>query len=145
MLMEHRDDSGRFGEVLLDLDAPDTIQFQLKGARRRMSWRQFVVALGLHTGEEMESPSFTRFLGTSPSYNLIRDLNPNTIQAPRQPPPPPATARTMPQRMAILEENVYEIRRVLAEQNEVIGAMARDFSRFIVWAASSIAQILDSA
>ncbi|GKF49602.1 hypothetical protein Tco_0142853 [Tanacetum coccineum] len=37
----------------------------------------------------------------------------------------------MPQRMAILEENVYEIRRVLAEQNEVIGAMARDFSRFI--------------
>ncbi|GKA27444.1 hypothetical protein Tco_0713612 [Tanacetum coccineum] len=28
----------------------------LGGARRRMSWRQFIVALGLHTGEEMESP-----------------------------------------------------------------------------------------
>ncbi|GJV24533.1 hypothetical protein Tco_1377228 [Tanacetum coccineum] len=45
----------RFGEVLLDLDAPGTIQFQLGRARRRLSWRQFILALGLHTGEEMES------------------------------------------------------------------------------------------
>ncbi|GJT06315.1 hypothetical protein Tco_0840777 [Tanacetum coccineum] len=37
------------------------------------------------------------------------------------------------------------IRRALAEQREVIGAMVRDFSRFIVWAASGIAQLLDSA
>ncbi|GKE86231.1 hypothetical protein Tco_1559973, partial [Tanacetum coccineum] len=50
----------RFGEVLLDLDASDTIQFQLGGARRRISWRQFIVALGLHTGDEMESPGFAR-------------------------------------------------------------------------------------
>ncbi|GJV44254.1 hypothetical protein Tco_1428790 [Tanacetum coccineum] len=48
--------TSRFEEVLLDLDAPGTIQFQLGRARRRMSWRQFIVALGLHTGEEMESP-----------------------------------------------------------------------------------------
>ncbi|GJR17014.1 hypothetical protein Tco_0965541 [Tanacetum coccineum] len=48
----------RFGEVLLDLDAPDTIQFQLGGARRRLSWRGFILALGLHTMEEMESPDF---------------------------------------------------------------------------------------
>ncbi|GJV42603.1 hypothetical protein Tco_1421043 [Tanacetum coccineum] len=54
-------------------------------------------------------------------------------------PPPPAAARTMPQRMARLEEDVHEIRRALAEQREVIGAMARDFSRFTIWAASSIA------
>ncbi|GKB54220.1 hypothetical protein Tco_0904973 [Tanacetum coccineum] len=52
----------RFGEVLLDLDAPDTIQFQLGGVRRRLSWSQFILALGLHTGEEMESPSFARFV-----------------------------------------------------------------------------------
>ncbi|GJS61443.1 hypothetical protein Tco_0656227 [Tanacetum coccineum] len=38
----------RFGEVLLDLDAPGTIQFQLGGARRH-------------------------FLGPLPSYTLIRD------------------------------------------------------------------------
>ncbi|GJY66441.1 hypothetical protein Tco_0468679 [Tanacetum coccineum] len=50
----------RFGEVLLDLDAPGTIQFQLGGARRRLSWRQFILALGLYTGEEMESPGFAR-------------------------------------------------------------------------------------
>ncbi|GKB15273.1 hypothetical protein Tco_0849196, partial [Tanacetum coccineum] len=56
----------RVGEVLLDLDAPITIQFQLGGARRRLSWRQFILALGLHTGEEMESPGFARFPGTSP-------------------------------------------------------------------------------
>ncbi|GJU35628.1 reverse transcriptase domain-containing protein [Tanacetum coccineum] len=51
----------RFREVLLDLDAPGIIQFQLGGARRRISWRQFIVALGLHTGEEMESPGFARY------------------------------------------------------------------------------------
>ncbi|GJY44315.1 hypothetical protein Tco_0432528 [Tanacetum coccineum] len=58
----------RFGEVLLDLDAPGTIQFQFGRARRRMSWRQFILALGLHTAEEMELP------GPPPSYPLIRDL-----------------------------------------------------------------------
>ncbi|GJV82763.1 hypothetical protein Tco_1522661 [Tanacetum coccineum] len=90
----------KFGELLLDLDAPGTIQFQLGGSRRRMSWRQFIVALGLHTGEEMESLGFARywsesermipwkgdlrdywrsistngdFLGPLPSYTLIRD------------------------------------------------------------------------
>ncbi|GKF54158.1 hypothetical protein Tco_0161068, partial [Tanacetum coccineum] len=50
----------RFGEVLLDLDAPSTIQFQLGRARRRLRWRQFILALGLHTGEEMESLGFAR-------------------------------------------------------------------------------------
>ncbi|GKB73089.1 hypothetical protein Tco_0934501 [Tanacetum coccineum] len=102
MAMEHRDEAGvvEVGEVLLDLDAPGTIQFQLGGARRRLSWRQFILALGLHTGEEMESPGFARywsesermipgkgdlhdywrdistdgdFLGPPPSYTLIRD------------------------------------------------------------------------
>ncbi|GJS05696.1 hypothetical protein Tco_0322204 [Tanacetum coccineum] len=42
-------------------------------------------------------------------------------------------------------EDVYENRRALAEQRKVIGAMAKDFSRFTVWAASGIAQLLDSA
>nr|GEX49418.1 hypothetical protein [Tanacetum cinerariifolium] len=55
----------RFGEVLLDLDAPTTIQFQLGGAKRRLSWRQFILALGLHTGEEMESLDFARYQSKS--------------------------------------------------------------------------------
>ncbi|GJR87758.1 hypothetical protein Tco_0211769 [Tanacetum coccineum] len=50
----------RFVEVLLDLDAPDTIHFQVGGAKRRLSRRQFILALGLHTREEMESPGFAR-------------------------------------------------------------------------------------
>ncbi|GKG06746.1 hypothetical protein Tco_0329715, partial [Tanacetum coccineum] len=61
------------------------------------------------------------------------------------PPPPLAAARTMPQRMARLEEDVHKIRRALAEQREVIVAMARDFSRFTVRAAGGIAQLLDLA
>ncbi|GJU80428.1 hypothetical protein Tco_1282793 [Tanacetum coccineum] len=35
--------------VILDLDTPGTLQFQLGEARRHMSWRQFILALGLHT------------------------------------------------------------------------------------------------
>ncbi|GJW31941.1 hypothetical protein Tco_0051973, partial [Tanacetum coccineum] len=71
------------------------------GARRRMSWRQFILALGLNTSEEMKLPGFARcwsksermilgkgdlhdywrsistdrdFLGPPLSYTLIRDL-----------------------------------------------------------------------
>ncbi|GJV02401.1 hypothetical protein Tco_1335970 [Tanacetum coccineum] len=67
--------------------------------------------------------------------------DPTPVQAP-QPPPP---ARTMPQRMARLEEDVHEIRVALGEQREVMDAMAKDFSRFTVWAARGISQLLDSA
>nr|GEX80338.1 hypothetical protein [Tanacetum cinerariifolium] len=85
----------RFREVLLDLDALGTILFQLRGARRHISWMEFILALGLHTREEMEYWSENErmvlgkgdlrdywrdistdgdFLGPSPSYTLIRDL-----------------------------------------------------------------------
>ncbi|GJW95238.1 hypothetical protein Tco_0174910 [Tanacetum coccineum] len=53
MLMEHRDEAG----AILDLDTLGTLQFQLGGARRRMSWRQFILALGLYTDEEMQTRS----------------------------------------------------------------------------------------
>ncbi|GJR81820.1 hypothetical protein Tco_0152605 [Tanacetum coccineum] len=278
----------RFGKVLLDLDAPGTIQFQLGGARRRLSWRQFILDLGLHTEEEMESFGFARywsesermipgkgdlhdywrgistdgdFLGPPPSYTLIRDpvlrlchrmmahsnaerswapekrfgvgrmsgahifggqfvarlaehfglltaeiprgltviapklpiidmnelvglhicaqfddtwawvamrpeRHPDAMagapavaedapatdegdqadQAPAQTPPPPlATTKTMPQRMAILEEDLHEIHGMLAKQRKVISAMARDFSRFCTWTTTSLARMMDSA
>ncbi|GKE78453.1 hypothetical protein Tco_1544573, partial [Tanacetum coccineum] len=61
MAIEHHDKA----EVLLDLDAPGTIQFQLGGAKRRLRWRQFILALGLHTGEEMKSPGFARYWSES--------------------------------------------------------------------------------
>ncbi|GJY58148.1 hypothetical protein Tco_0458040 [Tanacetum coccineum] len=76
----------------------------------------------------------------------VVDEGDQAVLAPVQaPPPPPTAAKTMPQRMARLEEDVYEIRGALAEQREVIGVMAKDFSKFTVWAANGIAQLLDSA
>ncbi|GJS38418.1 hypothetical protein Tco_0563461 [Tanacetum coccineum] len=90
----------RFGQAILDLDTPGTLQFQLGGSSRRMSWRQFILALGLYMEEEIQKAGFGvywaesakhipdkgdlrdywmgissagDFLGTSPSYTLIRD------------------------------------------------------------------------
>ncbi|GJW81516.1 hypothetical protein Tco_0145491 [Tanacetum coccineum] len=45
-------------EGVLDLDTARALQFQLGEARRRMSWRQFILALGLHTAKEMETAGF---------------------------------------------------------------------------------------
>nr|GEW00259.1 hypothetical protein [Tanacetum cinerariifolium] len=48
-------------------------------------------------------------------------------------------------RLARLEEEVHRIWVSLGKQHEVIDAMARDLSRFIVWAAGGLSQLLDSA
>ncbi|GJT23224.1 hypothetical protein Tco_0893161 [Tanacetum coccineum] len=105
MSMEHRDDAGvvvftslAWGRLFVTRGP----LFQLGGAKRRLSWRQFILALGLHTEEEMESLGFARywseskrmipgkgnlhvywrdisidgdFLGPPSSYTLIRDPN----------------------------------------------------------------------
>ncbi|GKD92342.1 hypothetical protein Tco_1372179 [Tanacetum coccineum] len=55
----------RFGQAILDLDTPGTLQFQLGGARRRMSWREFILALGLHTDEEMQTAGFGAYWADS--------------------------------------------------------------------------------
>ncbi|GJX03828.1 hypothetical protein Tco_0189744 [Tanacetum coccineum] len=69
----------RFGEVVTDLETVGALQFQLGGARSRLSWRQFILALGLHTDEEMKTVRFRissvgDFLSTALSYTTIRDL-----------------------------------------------------------------------
>nr|GFA13752.1 hypothetical protein [Tanacetum cinerariifolium] len=53
-----------------------------------------------------------------------------------------ATARTMPQRLARLEEEVHGIQVSVGEQCEVVDAIAKDLSRFTVWAAGGISQLL---
>ncbi|GJS53810.1 hypothetical protein Tco_0627172 [Tanacetum coccineum] len=67
----------RFGEAVIDLDTPEALQFQLGGARRRLRWRKFIVALGLHTREEMKSLSFARYWAESarqiPDKGDLRD------------------------------------------------------------------------
>ncbi|GKD11154.1 hypothetical protein Tco_1190839 [Tanacetum coccineum] len=96
-------------------------------------------------GPERQPDAAVGALGAAEDSPAV-DEGDQAVSAPVQgPPPPPAAVRTMPQRMVRLEEDVHEIRRALAEQREVTGAMARDFSRFTVWAASGIAQLLDSA
>ncbi|GKD12649.1 hypothetical protein Tco_1197056 [Tanacetum coccineum] len=81
MFMEHRDEAGvsvftsGAWRRMFDIWGP---LFQLGGARRRMSWREFIIALGLHTEEEMQTVGFRissagDFLSIAPSYTLIRD------------------------------------------------------------------------
>ncbi|GJZ29762.1 hypothetical protein Tco_0574409 [Tanacetum coccineum] len=80
MMMEHRDDgkavvfTSQAWRRLFDTRGP---LFQLGGARRWMSWRKFIAALGLHTGDEMESPGFARYWSESermiPGKGNLRD------------------------------------------------------------------------
>ncbi|GKB23429.1 hypothetical protein Tco_0862830 [Tanacetum coccineum] len=63
----------RFGQALLDLDTPGVLQFQLGGARRRISWKKFIVALRLHTKEEMQTPSIAG-RSQAPEKVIMTDL-----------------------------------------------------------------------
>ncbi|GJY55637.1 hypothetical protein Tco_0454752 [Tanacetum coccineum] len=86
MVMEHRDDTGvvvftsRAWGRLFDTRGP-----LLGGARTRLSWRHFILALGLHTGEEMEFPGFAR----DPVLRLCHQMMAHSIarrsQAPEKP------------------------------------------------------------
>ncbi|GJV58054.1 hypothetical protein Tco_1459059 [Tanacetum coccineum] len=153
----------RFREAVTDLDTAGALQFQLGGIRRRISWREFILALGLHTAEEIHT------IGFAPSHTSIRDLilrlchrliacsiagrsqSPEKVLeiyveiddtwawvalGPERQPDAAAGALGAAEdaliRMERLEEDVYEIHRALTKQREVIGAMARDFSRFTV-------------
>ncbi|GJX39504.1 hypothetical protein Tco_0252807 [Tanacetum coccineum] len=239
MLMEHRDEAG----VILDLDTPGTLQFQLGEARRHMSWRQFILALGLHTEEEMRTAGFD-FLGITPSYTLIRDLilrlchrliacsiagrsqapekvtvtdlfylrgmdvgsvnvpyllarylrlfaarrksgahisggqfvarlaehfrlltveilggmtdapiideggqtDPAPEQAPQQPPPPSlATARTIPQRLERLEEDVQGLCRDVGSLRGLVERSMTDQGRFSTWMMTYMTQLMDAS
>ncbi|GJW90626.1 retrovirus-related pol polyprotein from transposon opus [Tanacetum coccineum] len=55
----------KFGEAILDLDTTGALQFQLGGARRHMSWREFILGMGLHTAEEIESARFGTYWAES--------------------------------------------------------------------------------
>ncbi|GJU64361.1 hypothetical protein Tco_1246196 [Tanacetum coccineum] len=52
-------------DIEMGLDVADTLCFQLGGIRRRMTWRQFILALGLHTKQEngQEAPEKAGNLG----------------------------------------------------------------------------------
>ncbi|GJW62157.1 hypothetical protein Tco_0111492 [Tanacetum coccineum] len=200
----------RFGEVLLDLDAPGTIQFQLGGARRRLSWRflrispflqfdqrsgvetfpsydgirycweesgtrkdrylrrfdagkkcggliswgQFVAGLAEHFGlltaeilggltviapelliiDMGEMVRFQIYMEVDDTWAWV-SMGPErlfcTHEAPQQPtPPPPATARTMPQRLGRLEEEVQGLRRDVGTLRGLVERSMIDQGRF---------------
>ncbi|GKF39823.1 hypothetical protein Tco_0119884 [Tanacetum coccineum] len=49
-------------DIKMGLDVADTLCVQLGGARRRMTLRQFILALGLHSKEEMAEAGFGAYL-----------------------------------------------------------------------------------
>nr|GEV35093.1 hypothetical protein [Tanacetum cinerariifolium] len=118
MLMEHKDAQGQ-------------------SVFTSRAWRQIILALGLHTAEEMHTAGFGLYwaetLGPERQLDATAgapkaaedapdvDEGDLTVRAPiqePQPPPPPPVSRTMPQRMARLKEDVREIRGALGEQCE---------------------------
>ncbi|GJW20403.1 hypothetical protein Tco_0031025 [Tanacetum coccineum] len=55
----------KIAQRVLDLDTLDTLQFQLGGHRYQMSYRQFILALVLHTAKEMATDVFGVYLAKS--------------------------------------------------------------------------------
>ncbi|GJV09893.1 hypothetical protein Tco_1351434 [Tanacetum coccineum] len=84
------------------------------------------IKIGDSLGPERQPDAATGAPEAAEDAPAVDEGNQGVLAPVHEPPPPPAAARTLPQRMARLEEDVHEIRRALAEQHEVIGAMARD-------------------
>ncbi|GJQ98145.1 hypothetical protein Tco_0009284 [Tanacetum coccineum] len=60
----------------MGLDAAGTLCFQLGGARSSMTWRHFILAIGLHTVEEMAEDEFEAYwLGSERVIHVKGDLN----------------------------------------------------------------------
>ncbi|GJV59001.1 hypothetical protein Tco_1465101 [Tanacetum coccineum] len=61
MRMVYTGDDGQEIRDEMGLDVAGTLCFQLGGGRRSMTWRQFILALGLHTVEEMAEDGFRAY------------------------------------------------------------------------------------
>nr|GEZ66874.1 hypothetical protein [Tanacetum cinerariifolium] len=62
----------RFREAVHDLDVAGALQFRLGGVRWRMSWREFILGMGLHTVEEIESVGFDAYRAESARQILVK-------------------------------------------------------------------------
>nr|GEV74161.1 retrovirus-related Pol polyprotein from transposon TNT 1-94 [Tanacetum cinerariifolium] len=149
----------RFIEAVLDLDIIVALQFQLGGVKHRMSWRQFILALGLHTAKEMETDGFgTDYDCTSlpvidmaelVRYRIFEELDDTWAWVALGPERQPDVAADI---LEIAEgapdvvdgDQAISAHVSLLEQREVVDMMAIDFSRFTIWAAGGISQLLDS-
>ncbi|GJT79905.1 hypothetical protein Tco_1054247 [Tanacetum coccineum] len=55
----------------------------------------------------------------------------------------PPLPRTQGERIARLEEEVYDMQEALQGQKEVLDSMAHDFSKFSTWTVTSLARLMD--
>ncbi|GKC53457.1 hypothetical protein Tco_1076202 [Tanacetum coccineum] len=71
---------------------------------------------------------------------------PEPVQAPQQPPPPPSVAaRTMPQRLGRLEEEVQALCRDVGSLRGLVKRLMTDQRRFSTWMISCMAQLMDAS
>ncbi|GJR57448.1 hypothetical protein Tco_1499610 [Tanacetum coccineum] len=69
---------------------------------------------------------------------------PEPVQA-RQPPPTVAQTRTMPQRIARLEEEVHGLRQSIVGLHRVVDRSITDQARFATWMISCMTQLMDAS
>ncbi|GJZ58727.1 hypothetical protein Tco_0614543 [Tanacetum coccineum] len=68
------------------------------------------------------------------------------VQAPQQPPlPPPAHARTIPQRLGRLEEDVQGLRRDVGSLRGLVERSMTDQGRFSTWLMTCMTQLMDAS
>ncbi|GKG14412.1 hypothetical protein Tco_0354012, partial [Tanacetum coccineum] len=96
-------------------------------------------------GPERKPDVVARAPGVAQNAPVIDEGGQADLAPVQAPPPPPAAGGTMPQRMLRLEEDMHEIHRTLAEQREVVDAMACNFSRFCTRTTTSLARMMDKA
>ncbi|GJS84482.1 hypothetical protein Tco_0751023 [Tanacetum coccineum] len=61
----------KMSDTEMGLDVTDTLCFQVSGARHRITWRRFILALGLYTEEEMVEVGFGAYLQGSEREDLL--------------------------------------------------------------------------
>ncbi|GKE39193.1 hypothetical protein Tco_1462598, partial [Tanacetum coccineum] len=74
----------RISDTEMGLDVADMLCFQLGGVRRRMTWRQFILVLGLHTEQEMaEAGGQAPEKVTGVDLFYLRSMDRRTTNVPR--------------------------------------------------------------
>ncbi|GJV06568.1 hypothetical protein Tco_1344224 [Tanacetum coccineum] len=72
--------------------------------------------------------------------------DPAPEQAPQQPPPPyPAAAKTIPQRLGRLEEDVQGLRRDVGSLRGLVDRSMTDQGRFSTWMMTCMTQLMDAS
>ncbi|GKE14868.1 hypothetical protein Tco_1422445, partial [Tanacetum coccineum] len=67
------------------------------------------------------------------------------VHAPQQLPPPPPAARTMPQRLGRLEEEVQGLRRDVGSLHRLVERSITDQGRFSTWMMACMTQFMDAS